>query len=107
MTRCIEEGDMPVYTTFVFMSDFISADMLSDAAGFFFDDVCFSNIVKKRRFSMIDVSHDSDDGLARSCGIFFFLFFWHVITTAEIAGEEIPLFIGVISWLCGAITARL
>ena len=53
--------------------DVVSADVLRNTAGFAARHVGFANGVEQRRFAMIDVTHDRDDGTARHCagGVLF------------------------------------
>ena len=41
------------------------SDVLGDAAGLFFGDVGFSDVVEERRLAVVDVAHDGDDRRAR------------------------------------------
>ena len=54
--------------------------MLGDAAGLFFGDGCFPDVIKKGGFAMINMTHNDDDGRARcsSCSVFCFSSFGHV-----------------------------
>ncbi len=44
--------------------DLIGADVLGDASGFVFGDPGFADRVQQRGFSVIDMSHDGDNGRA-------------------------------------------
>ncbi len=48
--------------------------LLGDAAGFSRDNVGFSDVVEQRRFAVINVTHDDNDGrsFGELCG-----FMWH------------------------------
>ena len=59
MTGRIYECDSFGLAFLCFMADFIRADMLGDAAGFFGYHICFSYIIKKRRFAMVNMPQNN------------------------------------------------
>ena len=46
-------------------SDGVSTDVLGDAAGFTGSDVGFADHIEQRRFAVVNVTHDGDDGRTR------------------------------------------
>ena len=69
--------------------DFVSADVLGDAAGFALGDLALADGVDKRSFAVVNVSHEDDDG---SPGGFFRGEFLFVSFLAESLLLEIFLF---------------
>src|SRR3990167_3007343 len=94
MARSIQESDFPrrirsgSRPRFLWRRDFnfVGRNMLGYATGFFVYHVCFSDVVQKRGFAMVNMAHDHHYRWARDClpdlsvvraGIFLFLVFIH------------------------------
>ena len=60
VTGGVEEGDR----TAIFEADIVGTDVLCDAAGLTGDDVGVANVVEQGGFTVVDVTHDGDDGSA-------------------------------------------
>ena len=70
MSRCIEEGNLPT----VRQLHIISTDMLGNTSCLTSNDVGLTDIVKQRCFTVVNMSHHSNNRCARNeVGLFVFL----------------------------------
>ena len=61
VARGVNEGD-GAFDAFVHGVNLVRTDVLRDSTGFASDNICLADAVEKARLSMVDVSHDGNDG---------------------------------------------